>query len=641
MTRKEQKEARLGESRAMHNGMEATIIEYRKSTDIDVRFADGSVRKHCGYQEFKSGYISHPDNTRDASEARRVGEKRKMKNGLTATLITYRSSASVDVRFDDDGVEIHNVTYATFNEGKVGHPDSLHASKKKNRVGETRTMFNGMKATIVEYRLAHDLDIEFEDGVVREHCAYKEFCSGNIAHPNDIAEAQALARIGEKRYMTCGLEATIVEYRSYKDVDVEFEDGTIAKHKSYGNFLEGSIAHPKAQSLFGSLQETVVGFYLLKFGFVKTSKGDLKHLGFGQMELDFYHKKKKIAIEVDGEVHKLHNQYERDIRKNRVCADNNIKLYRLRDKALPMIENSTSRDYVLAGKQFVIGFIDCKKELDEILISNGFMIESDTIDYERDFAQIMRMHAKHYFNKYKKKRIGEKVFHKVTNQYITIIDYMDYNNITVKWDDGAVAKEKNYGAFKRGEIQHPVGSSERQANDRLGEEKMMSCGGVAKIVNYRNAEDIDIKFDDNTVVEHATYYNFSKGTVWNPNIPHTQSRSNRVGEEATMSCGQKATIIKYRNQYDMDIQFDDGEIRSGVQYEKFKRGSVLHPTATKEAKASSRIGETRMMNCGLSATIIAYRTSHDIDVQFEDGMIVEHRKYSRFQAGAIGYPKTT
>lgn len=33
--------------------------------------------------------------------------------------------------------------------------------------------------------------------------------------------------------------------------------------------------------------------------------------------------------------------------------------------------------------------------------------------------------------------------------------------------------------------------------------------------------------------------------------------------------------------------------------------------------------------------IIAYRNKRDIDIQFEDGVIVEHRKYSDFKAGAI------
>lgn len=628
---------RIGKTNRMHSGMLATIIEYRKSTDIDVQFEDGAIRKHCGYQEFKHGYISHPNNTRAAREKERVGQKRIMKNGLEATLIAYRSSASVDVQFDD-GTIIYNKTYDEFNNGKVGHPKFLHINKKKNRVGETRKMFNGMNATIISYRLAHDLDVQFEDGSVREHCAYKEFCSGNIAHPNDTAEAQALVRVGEKRYMTCGLEATIIQYRKSNDIDVEFEDGSIAKHKRYSRFLEGSIAHPKAKSLFDSLQETAVGFYLLKLGFVKTSKGDLKHLGFGQMELDFYHKEKQVAIEVDGEVHKLRNQYERDVRKNKVCADNNILLYRLRDKSLPVLENSTSIDYILDGEKLVMGLIDCKKELDEILLSTGFKISVDTIDFSRDFQQIMKMHARCYFNQYKKKRIGEKVFHPVTQQYMTIIDYITYNNVSVQFDDGKIVKERNYGAFKLGNIAHPSTTQSVQSDDRIGERRKMHCGSVAKIIAYRDSEDMDVIFEDGTIVEKVTYYNFVAETILNPNIPHTQALSDRIGETKKMNCGLWATIIAYKNQYNMDIQFEDGKIRYGVQYEKFQRGSILHPDETKEAKAQRRMGETRMMNCGKKATIIAYRTSHDIDVQFEDGVIVCNKKYSRFQNGSVGYP---
>ena len=40
-----------------------------------------------------------------------------------------------------------------------------------------------------------------------------------------------------------------------------------------------------------------------------------------------------------------------------------------------------------------------------------------------------------------------------------------------------------------------------------------------------------------------------------------------------------------------------------------------------------RLGETRMMNCGMEATIIRYGNAGDIDVRFEDGSVVEHKAY--------------
>ena len=51
-----------------------------------------------------------------------------------------------------------------------------------------------------------------------------------------------------------------------------------------------------------------------------------------------------------------------------------------------------------------------------------------------------------------------------------------------------------------------------------------------------------------------------------------------------------------------------------------------------------RLGETRMMNCGMEATIIRYGNAKDIDVRFEDGAVVEHKGYSALKNGEISHP---
>ena len=43
-----------------------------------------------------------------------------------------------------------------------------------------------------------------------------------------------------------------------------------------------------------------------------------------------------------------------------------------------------------------------------------------------------------------------------------------------------------------------------------------------------------------------------------------------------------------------------------------------------------RLGETRMMNCGMKATIIRYENADDINICFEDGKVVEHKTYRAF-----------
>jgi len=51
-----------------------------------------------------------------------------------------------------------------------------------------------------------------------------------------------------------------------------------------------------------------------------------------------------------------------------------------------------------------------------------------------------------------------------------------------------------------------------------------------------------------------------------------------------------------------------------------------------------RVGETRRMNCGLTATIVSYQYCDDIDVQFENGVISRNKTYSSFTKGLIMCP---
>lgn len=53
------------------------------------------------------------------------------------------------------------------------------------------------------------------------------------------------------------------------------------------------------------------------------------------------------------------------------------------------------------------------------------------------------------------------------------------------------------------------------------------------------------------------------------------------------------------------------------------------------ATKTNRLGETRMMNCGMEATIIRYGKAIDIDVRFEDGKVVVHKAYDKFKKGVL------
>ena len=110
-----------------------------------------------------------------------------------------------------------------------------------------------------------------------------------------------------------------------------------------------------------------------------------------------------------------------------------------------------------------------------------------------------------------------------------------------------------------------------------------------------------------------------------------------VGKTIMQNCGMNATVIAYRSYYDLDVQFEDGTICNHIRFDNFKNGKV---SANKNRKISC-MGETRLMNCGMNATCIAYRNKNDIDIQFEDGIVVEHKNKRNFYKGEVGHPALT
>jgi len=123
-------------------------------------------------------------------------------------------------------------------------------ASKIDRVGETRIMNCGMEATIIRYDRYDDIDVRFEDGKVVEHRAYNQFKKGGIAYSSTKVTTEE--HIGEKRMTNCGLEATIIRYENAKDIDVRFEDGTVIEHRRYIAFKECTITHQSLSLNYGS-----------------------------------------------------------------------------------------------------------------------------------------------------------------------------------------------------------------------------------------------------------------------------------------------------------------------------------------------------------------------------------------------------
>ena len=312
-------------------------------------------------------------------------------------------------------------------------------------------------------------------------------------------------------------------------------------------------------------------------GFRKSNKQELKLLGFGQMELDCYNPDLKIGIEYDGIWH--NKKQKEDLIKNKLCADNNILLIRIREPSCNKL-NSTSKDFYLTSKTQLSQSLACVlQEVISYINSVTTLHINIDIDLNRDRNDIFNK----YRQIYKSSRVGQtSVAH--NGMLMTILEYRGTKDIDVQFEDGTIVKNTTYQSFKIGSIKNP--NFVKLASVRVGEEKIANNGQKMKIVAYRGINDIDIQFEDGTVVVHRPYNYFKTGQIANPNFSKIeQNAMKRIGQTHIAKNGEFIKIIAYRNNTDIDVQFEDGTIVQHVRYDTFKSGKVCKNHDTKEEES--------------------------------------------------------
>ena len=106
--------------------------------------------------------------------------------------------------------------------------------------------------------------------------------------------------------------------------------------------------------------------------------------------------------------------------------------------------------------------------------------------------------------------------------------------------------------------------------DRTNEENVNYQGLKMWIKEYRKCDDIDVIFEDNTIVKNRSYYDFKNGFIRNINY----NINYYIGTENINNQGLKMKVIKYNNYSDIDVQFEDGLIIKNRNYNDFKKGSI-------------------------------------------------------------------
>lgn len=118
MTKKEieqQKIDRIGETKLMNCGQNATIIEYINSDNIVVQFEDGTNLK-TSYYHFNKRENKNPNYSNKF-----VGMKNIMNCGMKCKIIKYNNYDNIEFEFEDGAIV--NSTYYHFTHGEIHNPN--------------------------------------------------------------------------------------------------------------------------------------------------------------------------------------------------------------------------------------------------------------------------------------------------------------------------------------------------------------------------------------------------------------------------------------------------------------------------------------------------------------------------------------
>ena len=178
----------------------------------------------------------------------RTGESRINNQGLKMTIVAYRSGRDIDVQFED-GVLLIGRNYNKFKLGRIMNPnykrrDTARISKHRDQlVNKKFVLYSGETVTVIQYNSYRDITLQYADGTVQSGIRKAELESGYIRHPNFNLSAHRNQRIGEVKLSNCGIFMKIIDYKTSDDISVKFDTGYTRKIQ-YKHFNKGNVGHP-------------------------------------------------------------------------------------------------------------------------------------------------------------------------------------------------------------------------------------------------------------------------------------------------------------------------------------------------------------------------------------------------------------
>ena len=178
-------------------------------------------------------------------------------------------------------------------------------------------------------------------------------------------------------------------------------------------------------------------------------------------------------------------------------------------------------------------------------------------------------------------RVGEKMLMSCL-QIARISQYDHWHNTYIEFEDGCTVK-CDYQCFITGKVAHPhINASHEILKERylFRRNFFKGCGQFGTVVNVVSSNNITIRFQDG-YEKQTTTLQFRMGQVANDNVnPAKHDGQKMIGEKKLMNCGYVATIREWRNAQSIFVSFDIpgcDNLLSETSYYFFTHGKVPLP----------------------------------------------------------------
>lgn len=264
----------------------------------------------------------------------------------------------------------------------------------------------------------------------------------------------------------------------------------------------------------------------------------------------------------------------------------------------------------------------------------------------------------------KDKYVGQSVQQK-GNRTATVVEYRNYDDMDVVFEDGYRADHVKTDKWKRGLLIHPdVKNNVRKPNVEkqkqtlqqskknkyIGLVKRMNCGLNATVIDYIDCYHLTIRFEDGTVKSNVRSDHFLNGNV--AVVPKTPKESI---SHTSVTTSEKSIMINKNSREDkvqkkIKSTKETNMVEKATVVEKFANdkmdfsaNSVANLTKCDdhlsfEEIKSKYINMEKTMNDGSKATVIKVKNRRNVMVQFEDGAIVSTVSINRFLNGLVTHP---